>query len=457
MKTENNFFRNIFSIAIPIALQNLITLGTSLMDTVMLGRADTTGVLLSASSLANQPFFILQVLTFGIASGSSVLCAQYWGKGDLKSIRDIFSFVLKVAVIVGIIFGVTVLTIPEKVMGLYSNNEEIIMRGSQYLRILGYAYFTFAISNTLLSALRSIEVLKVSVISSIVSFCTNVFLNWVLIFGNLGAPALGIQGAALATLTARLFEFIITITYVLAIDKRLKFRISCLFGHNKILAGDVIRNGTPVVANELMWSLATSAQAAILGHITYSTGDPVAANSIAGVVQQISTVVIMGIANAAAVLVGMAIGENNMEKAEQRAKAFRNISFYAGIIACIFILAVKNAFIGFYNVPEETKILAGEIMTVFAFITICCSVNMTLIMGVLRGAGDTKFCMGIEIGCLWCLAIPLALVMAFVFKAPVPIVFLFMKTDEITKAGVCLIRMRGNKWLNSLTRDFETE
>lgn len=455
MQRENNFYRNIFAIAIPIALQNLITLGTSLMDTVMLGRADTTGVLLSASALANQPFFILQVLTFGIASGSSVLCAQYWGKGDMKPIRDIFSFVLKLAVIVGIIFGVTVLTIPEKVMGLYSNNAEIIMRGSQYLRILGYAYFTFAISNTLLSALRSIEVLRVSVISSIVSFCTNVFLNWVLIFGNLGAPALGIQGAALATLIARVFEFIISVTYVLVIDRRLKFRLGCLLTNNRVLAGDVVKNGTPVVINELMWSLATSAQAAILGHITYSAGDPVAANSIAGVVQQLSTVVIMGIANAAAVMVGMAIGESNMEKAEDRAKSFRNLSVLAGIVACLFILAVKKAFIGFYNVPLETKELADQIMTVFAFVTIFCSINMTLIMGVLRGAGDTKFCMGIEIGCLWCLAIPLALVMAFIFRAPVPVVFLFMKTDEITKAITCLIRMRGNKWLNSLTRDFE--
>ena len=218
MNLEKGFYKNIFAIAIPIALQNLITLGTSLMDTIMLGRADTTGILLSASSLANQPFFILQVLTFGLASGSSVLCAQYWGKGEIKPIRDIFSFVLKLAVAVGIIFGLTVLFVPEKVMGIYSNNAEVIMRGSQYLRILGYAYFTFAISNTMLSALRSIEVLRVSVICSVVSFCTNVFLNWVLIFGNLGAPALGIQGAAIATLTARLLEFVITALYILFIE-----------------------------------------------------------------------------------------------------------------------------------------------------------------------------------------------------------------------------------------------
>lgn len=455
MNLEKGFYKNIFAIAIPIALQNLITLGTSLMDTIMLGRADTTEILLSASSLANQPFFILQVLTFGLASGSSVLCAQYWGKGEIKPIRDIFSFVLKLAVAVGIIFGLTVLFVPEKVMGIYSNNAEVIMRGSQYLRILGYAYFTFAISNTMLSALRSIEVLRVSVICSVVSFCTNVFLNWVLIFGNLGAPALGIQGAAIATLTARLLEFVITALYILFIDKRLKFRIKDIFIHNKVLAGDVVKNGTPVVINELMWSLATSAQAAILGHITYSAGDPVAANSIAGVIQQLSTVVIMGVANAAAVLVGMAIGENNMKKAEDRAKALRNLSFGMGIISCLFILGVKNIFINFYNVPIETKELASQIITVFSFITICCSVNLVLIMGALRGAGDTKFCMTLEICCLWLLAIPLALVAAFKFQFPVPLVFLLMKIDEPTKMILSLFRMKGNKWLNSLTREFE--
>ena len=452
MRKETNFYRNIFAIAIPIALQNLITLGTSLMDTVMLGRADSTGVLLSASSLANQPFFILQILTFGIASGSSVLCAQYWGKGELAPIRDIFAFILKLAIGVGIIFGTTVLAAPEWVMGLFSNNPEIIMRGAEYVRILGYAYLLFAISNTLLSALRSVEVLRVSVVSSVVSFCTNVFLNWVFIFGNLGAPAMGIEGAALATLIARSFEFIIAVTYFLFIDKRLKFKLRYLLGHNALLAGDVVRNGTPVVINELMWSVATSTQAAILGHITYSAGDPVAANSIAGIVQQISTVIMMGVGNAAAIMVGMSIGESDMEKARRRAKAFRNLSFYMGLASCAFILIIKGPFISFYNVPPETKDLANIIMTIFAFVTIFCSVNLGLLMGALRGAGDTKFCMTAEVGCLWCISIPLGLITAFIFGLPVPVVFFCMKTDEIIKTFLALWRMRGNRWLRSLTR-----
>ncbi|MPM31826.1 Multidrug resistance protein MdtK [bioreactor metagenome] len=362
---------------------------------------------------------------------------------------------MKITIAIGIIFGIIVLTIPEKVMGLYSNNSEIIMRGAEYLRILGYAYFTFAISNTVISALRSLEVLRVSVISSLVSFFTNVFLNWVLIFGNLGAPRMGIKGAAIATLIARLLEFIIAMVYLLVIDKRLQFKLKDMLIHNKTLAGDVVKNGTPVVINEFMWSVATSVQAAILGHITYSAGNPVAANSIAGVIQQLSTVIILGVANAAAVLVGMAIGENNMKKAEERANALKRLSIVMGVIACAFILSVKSAFIGFYDVPAETKVLANEIITVFAFITIFTSINMTLIMGTLRGAGDTKFCMKTEMTCLWLVAIPLAFIAAFVFQLPVPIVFLLMKLDEPSKAIICIIRMRGTKWLNSLTRNFE--
>lgn len=451
---ERRFYRRILTIAIPIALQNLITLITSMMDTVMLGRADDTGVLLSASSLANQPFFILTITTFGLAGAASVLTAQYWGKGDTKAIRAIFSLAIKAAAIVSFLMGTVVLLFPETIMGLFSNDAPVIAKGVDYLRIIGFAYYTFGISNTIICTLRGIEVVRISVIVNLASLFTNVFLNWVLIFGNLGAPALGIRGAAIATLCARLLEFVITIVYLFFIDKRLQFRLRDLLHFHKTLASDLLRCGTPVVINELAWSLGITVQAAILGHIRYAVGDPVAANSIAGIVQQLSTVFIFGIANAAAVMVGMTIGEGKQELAKKQAHTFKYLSFLIGVLACGLILLLKDPFINFYHIPEATKELARQLMVVIAFVTIFVSSSSVLIVGVLRGAGDTTFCLASEMVCLWLIATPLAFVLAHVLHAPVPLVLIGMKMDEPCKTTACLIRMRGDKWLRSLTREF---
>ena len=211
---EKRFYINLLTITIPIALQNLISFATSMMDTIMLGRADDTGVFLSASSLANQPFFILSLVCFGLAGASTVLSAQYWGKRDTASIRSIYSIILKVAFVISTLMALAVLIFPQAVMGIYSNNDEIIAAGISYLRIIGFAYILFGLSNTMICCIRSIELVKISVVVNITSFCTNVFLNWVLIFGNLGAPALGIRGAAIATVISQYISGIGLMIYV---------------------------------------------------------------------------------------------------------------------------------------------------------------------------------------------------------------------------------------------------
>ncbi len=452
---DKNFFSRIFAIAIPIALQNLITLVTNMMDTVMLGQADKTGVLLSASSLANQPFFILTVTTFGLASGASVLTAQYWGKRDLASIRSIFSIVIKVTTCLSIIAGLAVLLFPTQVMKIYSNDPLVIEKGVEYLKILGFAYFTFGISNTIICMLRGIELVKISVVVNILSLVVNIFLNWVLIFGKLGFPPMGIKGAAIATLCARLLEFIIVILYLFGYDKRLSFRFRHLLGFHKVLAKDLLRSGSPVLLNELAWSLGISVQAAILGHIRYSAGDPVAANSIAGMIQQLSSVFIMGIANAAAVTIGVTIGKGDHSLAKKQAHTFKYFSVAVGVVACVFILSIKNLFVEFYDIPLATKELAKELIAVIAFITIFSSIASVLIVGVLRGAGDTTFCLSAEMICLWLIATPVAFLLATVIQSPVPLVLIGMKVDEPIKTIACFIRMRSGKWLKSLTRNFD--
>lgn len=451
--TSKRFYKNTIAIAIPIALQNLITYGTSMMDTIMLGRADDTGTLLSASSLANQPFFLLSLICFGLSGASLVLSSQYWGKRDLKAVRLIYSIILKAAFTISFLMAAVVLIFPEWVMGLYSNNSDIIAAGAQYLRILGWAYVFFGVENTMLCSIRSVELVKISVVVNMTSFCMNVFLNWVLIFGNLGAPALGIQGAAIATLVARLSEFVITFVYLFFIDKRLRFRPKDFLLFDVTMAKDLFKHGLPVLLNEMFWSLGITMQAAILGHISYSAGDPVAANSIASMIQQLSTVAIFGISNAAGVVIGKSIGEKRLEDTKRQADTFIAMGIVVGAIACAFILVMKNIVVSFYTVPDETKELARQLITVIAFVTFFSSMSSVEIVGILRGGGDTRFCLWAEMLALWAAAIPLAFCASTFLQWSVPVVLMCMKIDEPIKVIASLIRILKGKWIRELTRE----
>ena len=454
MQKEKNFYAHVFAIAIPIALQNFISFAVNMLDTIMLGKADGTGIFLSAASLANQPFFILSMIAFGLAGSATVLSSQYWGKQDIGTIRVIFAIVLKICFFASIVFGVGVMVFPEQIMRLYSSSPEIISAGVEYLQIIGFAYIFSGISITMICSLRCVEIVKISVVVNLISFFTNVFFNYCMIFGHFGFPEMGIRGAAIATVIARFVEFIIIFTFVLFIDKRLAFRFRDIFAFNKEIAKDLFKFGGPVFANEVLWSLGTTIQAAILGHITYADGDPVAANSIASTVMQFSTIIIFGVANAAAVVVGKAIGENDIEKAKRNAKRLRFISLIVGALAMCVIFLLKPLALGFYDVPENTRAMAGDFLTVTAFIVFFISFSATSIMGILRGAGDTRFCLFAEMGSLWIVATPLAFIAAYVLQLPVVVVLILMRIDEPVKAVVCFFRMLGKKWIKSVTREF---
>jgi len=449
---SKNFYRNMLLIAVPIALQNLISFATGMLDTIMLGLAPNGESMLSAASLGGQPMFILYVLGFGMSGGATVLVAQYWGKRDMESIRRIFAMMIKFAAAVSVLFAVLSLSMPRGIMLLYSDSPEIVEMGAQYLGIMGFACLTFGVSSMLICLFRAVESVKISVGINLVSFALNVFLNWVLIFGNLGFPALGIRGAAIATLIARVSEFAVIMIYLFCFDKKLGFKLRDLKLFDKLLAKDLLHYGTPVLLNEGLWAIGVSVQASIMGHIDYAEGDPVAANSIASMLQQMACLVIFGIANAAAVITGRTIGENDHEKAREQATTFRLISYGIGIVSFAMIFFMRDLAVGFYNIDEATKELARQMITVIAVITFFVSIVGICLVGVLRGGGDTRFCMYLEIGALWFLGVPLGYLAAAVLRLPVPFVLAAMKVDEPTKAVACVLRVRGGKWLQSVTR-----
>lgn len=443
---DSDFMKLLFTITIPIALQNFISFMVNMVDTVMLGALGETQ--LSASSLANQPFFIFTIITFGLAGASTVLCSQYWGKKDLVAIRQIISIVIRIAIIIALVFSFIVLVFPENVMQLYTNEPKIIEEGSSYLRIIGIGYVFYAITNTFLCSIRSLEIVKISVVVNLITLILNLFFNWVLIFGNLGFPELGIRGAAIATVISRVVEFIIVIIFAFKIDKILQIKINYFLTINISMLKSLFKHSSSVVMNEVIWSIGVSIQSMIFGKIGV---EAVAAHSITSVVQQLSTVVVFGIASAASVLVGKAIGEGNIAMAKQRSSKLTILSIGVGVAAFTLILSFRDTFIQFYNISDSTMVLAKEMMAMASVIIFFTSISAIHMIGILRGAADTKFALTAEIISLWVVALPLALLGAFVLKLPVPIIYGLMKTDELIKAILCFIRTRGTKWIKDVT------
>lgn len=447
MLADRAFLKVLVSLTLPMVAQNLISLATQMMDSVMLGAVGQTQ--LSASSLANQPFFIFNLLIFGLASGACILNAQYWGKGEIQPIKIIIAMVVKVAMVVGLLLMLAVLIFPETVMKIYTPDPEVIASGASYLRIVGWSYVLFGLSSTLLCTLRSVAIVRIAVVNSITGLVVNIFLNWVFIFGNLGAPQMGIEGAALATLIARTTEFLLVGCYVFFIDKRLGMRPRDFLGFDTALFRDYLKNGLPVACNEVLWSVGISVQTMILGRLGTHV---VSASQIASVVNQFSTVVIFGVANAAAVIVGNAVGAGDMETAAQRIGWFRRLSVVMGILAAGVILLIRDLAVSFYNVPEETKLLARDMLAVLAIIVCFVSITGVGIVGLLRGGGDPRFALFCDLSSLWIVAVPAGLLAAFVFHAPVLLVYAMTKLDEPVKVALLTWRMRNDHWIKNVTR-----
>ncbi len=444
---DKQLYKMIFSIAIPIALQNLLVFLTQMLDTIMLG--ELGDVPLTASSLANQVFFVYSLFIYGLAGGAAVLTSQYWGKREIKPIKTIVATVVRLVVLVGILLSLIVFLFPRQIMMIFTKDTAVIEAGIEYLSIIFIMYLFFGLSSMITTLFRSVEVVKIAVMSNIVSLITNGFLNYVFIFGKFGAPRMEIRGAALATVIAKIAEITIVLIYVFFVDKKLKFRLKDIFANDKLLNKDLLKYCSPVVINELAWSLGITMQSVLFGRISTNA---VSANTIIGVVQQLATLVIFGVANASAVIIGKTIGEGKLELAEQRGKTIKTLSILMGIVGGIVILLSRNVMVDFYNVSVETKELAKQMLVITAFVIFFVSNSGVGIVGILRGGGDTKFSLWLEIISLWLVSVPLGFLAGMVFKLPVVVVYALFKSDEAVKSVVCWIRISGTKWIRDVTR-----
>jgi len=450
IKTEDKYFyKTLFKLALPIMAQNLIVFSLNLLDSLMIGRLGETEI--SAVTLATQPYFILSLIFFGLGSGSSVLISQYWGKKDTESIKHIVIFCAILSSLVSLIFTIIVLTMPVQVMRIFTNNNQIINISVKYLKIIGFTYVITSLSTIFAINLRSVEILKAPLIINGFGIAINTIFNYLLIYGKAGFPKLGVEGAALATVLARIVEFILMALYMFKYNPLLKFKLKGLFSINKLLINDFIKYSMPVLINEMLWGLGVSAQSMMVGRLSPSAVSSFAINST---LQQMAFITTLGIGNAIAVIVGKEVGCENYLNAKRYAKkAIKTVTFMA-FIGSIFIFLIRGPFISLYNITSDTKRLAFIITGILCIVFIFKSVNYTVIVGILRGSGDAKYAMVIDIIFLWLFALPTGFIAAFILEWPVWAVYIFFMSDEFIKLILGLIRVFRGKYITNVTRDF---
>ena len=448
MLDKTSFRKTVFAFLLPMAIQNLINVAISSTDVIMLGRYSE--VALSASSLASQIQFILILLFFGIGSGATVLTAQYWGKKDTKTIEKTLAIGIKIAFGLSLFFFIFAFFFSRSAMSLFTNDETTILEGIKYLKIVSFSYLTTSISIVYLVTMRSVERVGVSTVAYATSFATNFIINYLLIFGSFGFAKMGVKGAAIGTLVARLIELGIVFYYNSKNHHFVSIKWKYLKSLNPILKKDFIKYSTPTMMNELLWSGGTAAGIAILGRLGNSI---VAANSITSVVRQLAMVFAFGLANTAAIMVGKEIGKKDFHTAEIYAKKLLLYSFLSSLLGVALLFVVKPFIIKKFALNAEVEDYLNLTLNILFYYIPLQSISAVLIVGVFRAGGDTKFALIADVFPLWCGSVLISIFAAFYLNLPTKLIYLLIMSDEIIKQPLIIWRYRSKKWINNVTRE----
>lgn len=443
---DSSFYRKVATIAIPVSLQSMISIGINMMDNIMVGSLGET--VLSATALANQFITIYHICCMGIGMGASVLTARFWGMKDITSLKKTITIMLRLCISLAIL-GFTIPTIlaPGGLMRLYTKDVAVIEQGILYYKWMIPCYLLQGLALTCTIVLRSVGQVKLPLYTSIGAFFVNVGCNYIFIFGKFGAPRMDIEGAALGTLIARIFEFAVICGYFFGIDKLVGYRVKDLFMKCKSLLWDYITISIPVLISDALLALGNSAVAMVMGRIGTNF---VSANSITVVTQQLSTVFIQGVCHAGSIITGHTLGTGDREKAQEQAWTFLSLGVIIGAIASGIILFISGPVINMYNITDETKEIADQLMKGIALIVVFQSMNSILTKGVLRGGGDTKFLMVADILFLWIVSIPLGALAGLKWHLSSFWIYTLLKIDQVIKAIWCVFRLKSGKWIKMI-------
>lgn len=443
---DKNFLNQMLRLASPIMLQQFIFSSLGMVDTMMIGQLGDASV--AAVGIANQIWFLVNLLYFGITSGSAIFTAQYWGQKDIPRIQQVLGLSLVMSLAGGGIITLIAITFPEAVIRIYSTDPEVIALGSEYLRIIAFSYLVSAATYSFYVILRSIENVKLPMMVSLFALSLNTILNYGLIFGNFGMPKMGVEGAAVATVIARLLEVGLILFLVYHQKLPLAARLADLIKWDKLRLRKFFKTTIPVIITEIIWSLGTTTYNVIYAHIST---EAIAAYNIALTLDRLVFVVFIGLGNACAIMIGNKIGEQEQDTASLFGKNYLQLGLITSLALGTFMLLIKNPLLSLYGVSAETTQLARNILLVMIFSLPVRSMNLILLIGILRSGGDTTYAFFIDAGVVWSVGVPLAYLGAFVFNFPIHWVYLMALGEEAVKVTLGLIRFIKKSWIHTLT------
>lgn len=448
---DRGFYKTFAALTLSLALQNLLTYSVNLADNLMIGQYSQQAM--SAVSLCNQFQFFLQMLVTGVAEGVVVLGAQYWGKNNLAPIRNIIGVGLRFGLAIASVMFFLALTIPNTLLQAINSDPVITEEATKYLRIVCFTYLLFTLTHTLTASLRSIGVVKVGYVLSFSTLCINITLNYCLIYGNFGFPELGIQGAAIATLTSRIVELGIIICFLTWKEKTLHLTVNNLLHIDTSFIHDYIHVALPLLITQATWGIAQIIQTAIIGHLE-DASSAIAANAIAVLVFQIISVVGYGAASAAAILTGKAVGIGDFLLLKRQTITFQLIFGALGILTGLGIYSSTDLVLNFYpTLTPETREIAVHFIAVMAITSVGTCYQMASDVGIIRAGGSPSFSMKNNTIFMWGIVIPSALISAFIWKLPAVAVFFCLKSDQLLKAPVIFYYTNSYKWIRKVTRE----
>ena len=445
------FYKSLMVLALPLLLQNLMNSAVSAADTLMLGFVGQNQ--LAASSLAGNLQFLVNMFIYGIGSGSSVLIAQYWGRKDYETIERTIGIALRFTLAVGLVFSCAALFAPAGVMRIYTTDADLINYGVQYLRIVGFGYLLNSFTQVYISAQRAMERVMFGTVVNMISMVLNVILNACFIFGVGPFPELGIVGVAIATLISQITSFGISVYDALKPGKPVRIRLAYFLQQKKELFRDFVKYTLPALGNDFSWGLGFSMYSVILGRLG---SDIVAANSYAGTIRSLSTVLCFALANACAIIMGKTMGENKLDEARAQGRKFLILSILTGVLAGLAILAVRGFVVGNVNLTETAMSYLNTMLLISSVNVIGQSVNTMCMCGIFRSGGDTRYGFICDTCVMWIYGVGLGLLCAFVFKIPPVWVYFVLFMDETVKMVPNFIRYTQKKWVKNITRDMKS-